>query len=717
MARNITVTFEDGTSHVYQNAPDDITPDAVLERAKSFGKGIANIDGGKKPSNEGMPEERKMPGFSDVIDTVIAAGTRPYQQVANTVGGLGVSAAEKLGIMDEGARAKYDQKIAQQTAAYEQQYGSNPELKPLAKTLEFGVGAGMTAPVGGLIAKPLKYAAAEIPAIARFVTPVAESIASGGFKTGIAPSAAAVKAGTAIAPTVGQRAADIGVRALGGGVTGGAASGIMGEDVGTGAAIGAAVPTAGAAIVGKIAQGLGWSKDFVTGKLPSIKAGVIAREALGDELPRALQVLKNAPEGITPAQALQQAGINADAFMALESFAKEGKAVTWYRLLEKSQKADQKNQLATIVGGNTATEARNAQNTAKNALLEKALPIKEKNLKAANLYSKTVNELNPLPNKSIADSVQTRLKSLTEQGVKPIDTNAIVDNIASKLNDPKIGPSDVATSVLNKVSDKIKRWTVKNGGVIDADALYTIRKTAVTESIEKLYRGDPQGQAKYAATLLSEIKPVIDDAIIKAGGKTWDKYLKTFETGMHGIDQQKLAAVALDKFEGNPEGFIKLVTGKNPEAVEKVFGYGSHDIFKEMGRHSGTLENIANQLERDIAVKAQAASGTKYLSDILNKEKHWITKLPWLSKGTTAANATLAAIQNNVNQKVKNVFAEGFKSGKSLVDIINTLPSSEQAGVLKMLRNSTEFSPAITTGLATRRNALAPENRNNLRQQ
>ena len=49
MARNITVTFDDGTTHVYQNAPDDITPDQVQQRAQSdFGKNITALDGGRK---------------------------------------------------------------------------------------------------------------------------------------------------------------------------------------------------------------------------------------------------------------------------------------------------------------------------------------------------------------------------------------------------------------------------------------------------------------------------------------------------------------------------------------------------------------------------------------------------------------------------------------------------------------------------------------------
>lgn len=48
MPRNITVTFDDGSSHVYQNAPDDVTPDQVSSRAQQeFGKQVKALDGGR----------------------------------------------------------------------------------------------------------------------------------------------------------------------------------------------------------------------------------------------------------------------------------------------------------------------------------------------------------------------------------------------------------------------------------------------------------------------------------------------------------------------------------------------------------------------------------------------------------------------------------------------------------------------------------------------
>lgn len=81
MPRNIKVTFDDGSEHIYQNAPDSITPQQVNERAqRDFGKSIVNIDGGKQNTsvneqtetpearsaryrNEGASEATELPSF------------------------------------------------------------------------------------------------------------------------------------------------------------------------------------------------------------------------------------------------------------------------------------------------------------------------------------------------------------------------------------------------------------------------------------------------------------------------------------------------------------------------------------------------------------------------------------------------------------------------------------------------------------------------------
>lgn len=71
MPRTITVTFDDGSTHQYQNAPDDITPEQVTERAqKDFNKSVTHLDGGKSAPSQTNSD---------------ASNAAPTQQVSNTL--------------------------------------------------------------------------------------------------------------------------------------------------------------------------------------------------------------------------------------------------------------------------------------------------------------------------------------------------------------------------------------------------------------------------------------------------------------------------------------------------------------------------------------------------------------------------------------------------------------------------------------------------------
>lgn len=81
-----------------------------------------------------------------------------------------------------------------------------------------------TAPLGGAGGTLLRAASPRL-------APLAESVASGGFRTGMAPT------------TLAGRAGNVATRAAGGGITGGASAGLVNpEDAGTGALIGAFLP-------------------------------------------------------------------------------------------------------------------------------------------------------------------------------------------------------------------------------------------------------------------------------------------------------------------------------------------------------------------------------------------------------------------------------------------------------------------------------------------
>lgn len=663
-------------------------------------------------------------GFQDVTDTGFNAGAKALDYLT---GG--------------NASAAVQAKAAEQQAQYDKVYQDSL----LAGSSRLGGQLLATAPVGGLMAAPL-----------RAVAPTAaQALASGGF-------AAKTMLG----------------KAASGAAVGGASAGLVNpEDAGGGAAIGAVVPAAVAPIVKGLARVVGKSADMIRGNVPGIKAAELAQSALGDQLAPALNVLANARPGITATQALAEAGINADPFMALGGLAQHNDVGSWYRQLAQAQNESARNQLAVAAGGSTQTAARNALVDANKGVNALTTPMRETELAAANTAGQVKGRLEPYIGQKQAsmesalqnqgrtatesaqagvrnaegkpgwisnadrsqeyggaaqdfgvvkgqrqaerDFAQARVDSLAAHGLKPIDTDAIISNIGLKLKDPRIGPSDINTAVLGKVANKIEEWTARNGGVIDAEALYSIRKNAVGEEIQRLYPNvDAKAQAKHAAGLLNEIKPLIDDAIEQAGGTGWRDYLSAHATGMHGVEQQKLASAALKMFDSNPKKFVALVQGEDPKAVEKVFGPGSYDIVKEMGAKLAPLQDVAKQVSRDLTIAEQSKAGVGGLNHILDADQSTIRRAAnIIGRGGRAAELTLEELEGKVNKKVIANFREGMKSGRTALDMLSKMPSEDSSPFLAAIRNTRAWNSGVTRApalLYAKPNSLAPENRNAL---
>jgi len=660
--------------------------------------------------------------------------------------------------------------------------GTDRERYPVATNMGgLASDLAITMPVGGLVAKGLTKAASYIPALAPYINPVATSAATGGFRTGLAPTGA-VKPVTGLPSYTAKDIATEGAaRAVGGGLTAGAGTALTNpEDTGTSVLVGAAIPTVAAPFVKAGVTGAGRVIDLLSGRAGDIKAARIAKTALGDQLIPATLALQQARPGITAIQALQEAGIDAAPFMSLGVLAEQSSIGEAYRRLAAAQTQEQKNMLIAMTGGGTQTGAREAQAGSKQALNALTTPMRETELQAANQAGQTISQLGPLAAQREAsmisalqgqgraatdaaqagvraeagapgfltqgtraaesgvlstemgaikvqrqaerDFLQNQIGSLEAYGLKPLDVNPILSSIDGKLANPNLYGQTQLLNVLQGLRDDFAGAVAANGGVADARALYSIRKAGISQKIDDMYGSlDPSAKQKLTADVLASVKAPIDKAITEAGGTGWNRYLQTFETGMHEIGQQKLAALALDRFGGNKEGFLKLVRGNDPKAVEDIFGPGSFNIFKEMGRKSGQLETIASQLERDIAVKEAADSATQGLARIMGMAESKVTGVPaFFSKTATAVNMAAKILRGQVNEKTFAAFEKGMISGKSAAEMLGELPMSERNKVFRILKNSSEWNPGIATvgvqsSVDRTNNLTANRNRNNLR--
>lgn len=299
-----------------------------------------------------------------------------------------------------------------------------------------------------------------------------------------------------------------------------------------------------------------------------------------------------------------------------------------------------------------------------------------------------------------ARDAKSRAESIAAHGLSPLNTDGVVSSLARKLNSPSIGVSDINRKVISRVAKKINEWKARGNGVIDAQALYEIRKGAVNEEIERLMRGaDPKAQAKRAASLLAEIKPLIDDAIEEAGGTGWRNYLTTFSEGSEQIARQKLASAALQMFEKSPRAFVDLVRGNAPKLVKKITG-SEEDFDLVVGPQARSIyETIADDLARDMSIRKGAARGEGGLQQVLEENVSRF-KLPnWLSGKIAVTNRALDMLETRMNKKTMAAIREAMKSGRSLDELLSIIPAEERN---KFVRAMYEISNSPTLrGAAT----------------
>ena len=301
---------------------------------------------------------------------------------------------------------------------------------------------------------------------------------------------------------------------------------------------------------------------------------------------------------------------------------------------------------------------------------------------------------------------QQRLASLKAAGLEPLRPDSVLSYIRQASTDPNIAGNKQIQQVYKQVEAMLDDWVNQNGD-ISPEALYSIRKFGVSSIVDDLLGSQSQqAKKKFAAGVIAKLNPVIDRAIEAAGGKGWTQYTKNYAAGMRKIEQQKFAADALEMYNTNPKGFVDLVKGNNPDAIEAVFGPGSYDIAQEMGANMGVLKKVAGQVERRTEAARLASVGAdelkKYASE--TSSRFYLPNL--LSRPAAIANQVVRLLEGRIDRKTLDLLAEGFKKGKSLEELLNVVPFKERVTVMNTLKNSAIYQPGALT---TTTNALAEQ--------
>jgi len=307
---------------------------------------------------------------------------------------------------------------------------------------------------------------------------------------------------------------------------------------------------------------------------------------------------------------------------------------------------------------------------------------------------------------------QRALDSMKAHGLEPLKTDAIEAQLQQVLKRPEFAGNADIQRVIPRVIQDVRAWT-DAGGVVDAFALDAIRRNSVSGAVRDLLgtQATPTAQKRLTAELLSEVKPAIDAAIVKASGsKAYENYLEAYAKGRQAVEQRELSAKALEMFETNPAEFVKLVRGKKPDAVEDIFGPGSYDIAKQMSESAmGKLGRIAETAERAGRATEQAASGQERLRELLTDNlSKW--RVPWgLDVKAAATNKALDNLEKRLSKKVWKQLTESAQTAESFDALLRTLPANERSRILQFVKDPAQYGLAKGAAARAATNMLAPE--------
>lgn len=527
-------------------------------------------------------------------------------------------------------------------------------------------------------------------------------------------------------------------------------------------------------------RGVGWLYDTLSGQIGVQKAAKILRDSLGVDVAAARAAARNAPIDVTAAQSiagltspttqalLERAAKRDPRYLLTTAEAQDAARINQLAELagaesqagaktaQKEAKQELRNQLipqleidmaaantagqlkpvleaqaermGTVAASKvddvrrmTAAADRLPRMGAERGAAERGLPTPPRYTYEGELAERAAQVADDAAKGSLIFGEASRFataaaNSLEAHGLKPLKIDKVTGYIDNLLADPKLAPgSRDLVRLLTMLKNDLVKWT-NAGGVVDAWAVDTIRKN-LNANARRIAGADPTAQKELASKVSQSVNPILVDAIEAAGGTGYRAYLDAYSKGLKAVSEKKLSAKALDMYQNDPKGFVKLVEGNNPKEVEKTFGAGSYDIAKEMSdKAMATLKGVAGELKRDIRVGEQAAAGRDALRELLEANQSRF-RLPSfaLSRTVTATNTALDALERKLGKNVMNKLTEASKSGQDMARLLDTLPAVERNKVLRAFNNPQEWMVMPKAGRgAAAVNMLAPESENNL---
>lgn len=298
-----------------------------------------------------------------------------------------------------------------------------------------------------------------------------------------------------------------------------------------------------------------------------------------------------------------------------------------------------------------------------------------------------------------ARDMEDVVADLAAEGMQPLQVAPIVQQLRSMAAQPGTRADKLQRTTLVRLANELEGLADPNG-VIDARDLYQIRKTGVNDIVDRLLgsRAQPaSGTKERTASLLTAIRPMIDDAIEGAGGEGWRDYLTRTRQGFEAVNRQELAAKGAQLAQESPSEFIALMRGERPQMVEDIMGKGTkqYDIggmaLADPQRYLA-LKQSADELATLNRMAELSRSGATAASELIGRERPFLARnltrmglapFPPVRIGTEAAEMALSSL---LRPRVQQELAEGVMTGRNAMALMNQYPTSlrlsEQASTL-----------------------------------
>lgn len=412
-----------------------------------------------------------------------------------------------------------------------------------------------------------------------------------------------------------------------------------------------------------IAKGVGKLADLR--RIPKNKAADIARNALGPDLPEALNALKASQgKGVSAAQAT--ADINSPTWQALIDRA-TARDPRFLSALEKSQGDVSLNALSKLAGGTTAAEARGTTEAAKEAARTITSPMREAALDRANL-GKEVARLEGLSaelGEQAATKVQEvrRLMELGDLAKASARLNLIKRGLPVGLTKYTYS-AELAEKAFNEWSNKAAQASLDLGqgarfadqaaGALRAQGIKPLEGEPLVRSLRTV-ANNPEFAGN--DVLLGSLRNVSDDIAkwTSSGGiidaraldairkNSVNAAIQQLRPGMDATSQRNLAA-----------GVLSRVKPAIDDAIETAGGAGYREYLKE---HAKLSQKIAEKQLTGEALQLWKTDKNAFVRLVQNESPEAVEKILGPGKYNIAvelAEDTLGTLQSEAAKVIRN---------------------------------------------------------------